>query len=384
MDILCAEKPPWRYTQWVKSPPAVPPVSFQAWTTEPNQEVLALKESIGALDREHKWELAKKMVNPYELVYTQNDDRLPPALALKQPLSRSYFKMVEMMEVLGIFAQPTKLRSAHVAEGPGGFIQALVERAGEKGSQVLAATAMTLKPSTTHVPGWRKAAQFLQKNRQVTVHYGADGTGNIYVPANQESFIAACAPGVNLFTADGGFDFSVNYSQQEFKVFHLLLCSASIGLRVLRQGGSFVLKLFDLESPHTRTLVLLLGRHFTEWTLYKPAMTRTCNSERYFLGRGFRGTMNPIILEAQEKSAAGLYPVMDTATWTVTESAFLASHVETTTALQLHSIRQAIVFSQDPELWRRTWHRACIQKSYSWCEAFRIPAKPLAEFIRAS
>lgn len=384
MDILCAEKPPWRCVTWARSPVALPQVVYGPWSTEPNQEAYDLKESIGTLDREHKWELAKKMVNPYELVYTQSDERLPPALTLCQPLSRSYFKMVEILDVLGILVKPSRIRSAHVAEGPGGFIQALVDRAADKGSQVLSATAMTLKPSTTHVPGWRKAAQFLQKHRQVSIHYGADGTGNLYTKANQDSFVEACAPGVSLFTADGGFDFSVDYSQQEFKVFHLLLCSATIGLRVLRNGGAFVLKIFDCESPATRALILMIARQFSEWTLYKPAMTRPCNSERYFLGRGFRG-LTPAVLamftEAQEQSLVGVYPT--TESWTDAEWTFVSSHLETTTALQIISIRQAIVFSQDQELWRRQWHRTCIQKSYSWCEAFRIPAKPIADYLRA-
>jgi 23S rRNA U2552 (ribose-2'-O)-methylase RlmE/FtsJ len=382
MDALCAEKPPWRSVQWVRSPLAAPPITFGRWLAEANPEALALKESIGELDREHKWELAKKMVNPYELVYTQSDQRLPPALALCQPLSRSYFKMVEMLDVLGTFATPVaRIRTAHVAEGPGGFIQAIVERANEKGCAVTQATAMTLKPSAAHVPGWRKAAQFLQRNRQVLVHYGADGTGNLYGRANQDSFVATAGQ-VNLFTADGGFDFSVDYSQQEMAVYRLLLCSAIVGLQVLKPGGAFVLKLFDCESAATRALILLLGRQFTEWTLYRPAMTRPCNSERYFLGRGFRGgAAVPILREALERIDEELYPVVAESAWTETERVFLATHLAMTAALQMLSIRQAIVFCHDPATWRQ-WHRACIQKSYSWCEAFRVPAKPIAEFLR--
>ena len=80
-----------------------------------------MKERIGKVDSENKWELAKKMVNPYELVYTHNDERLPPSLSIVQPLSRSYFKMVELLDVLDFFqgVGSTKIKTAHVAEGPG-------------------------------------------------------------------------------------------------------------------------------------------------------------------------------------------------------------------------------------------------------------------------
>lgn len=389
METLFSEKPPWKSVEWVRSPVwSLKPLHFvyTPWTQTIHREALEAKERIGTLDREHKWELAKKRVNPYELIYTHGDERLPPAISLVQPLSRSYFKMVEILEVLQTYQRSAKrslkLRTAHVAEGPGGFIQAILETAESRGRQIAASFAMTLKPTSPHVPGWKKAAAFLLKYKQVKIHYGSDGTGDIYNEENQASFLETCAPGVNLFTADGGFDFSVNYTQQEQKVFHLLLCSAAIGLQVLRPDGDFVLKLFDLESPHTRALILLLARHFEEWTLYKPAMTRPCNSERYFLGRGFRGSASAIasvLKDLQAKSKGGLYPsVSDT---TVGELEFLERHVLSTTTLQIQSIYQAIELTSNPSCWMRDWFRKSLEKSYRWCETFRVPAKPLQSYL---
>lgn len=390
METLFSEKPPWKSVEWVRSPQwtSTTPITYSTWTQTVHQEALETKERIGALDREHKWELAKKMVNPYELIYTHGDDRLPPALALIQPLSRSYFKMIEILEVLQTFQRTAKsslkLRTAHVAEGPGGFIQAILQTAETRNRQVTIANAMTLRPTSSHVPGWKKAAAFLAKYKQVKVNYGADGTGDIYKPENQAAFLEAVAPGAHIFTADGGFDFSIDYTQQEQKVFHLLLCSVSIGLQSLRPGGDFVLKLFDMESPHTRFLVLLLGRHFEEWTLYKPAMTRPCNSERYFLGRGFRAItsqMRESLKEIQENSAKGVYPTVAVEAWTPKEGDFVARHIENTTALQILSIRLAIDLSANPRVWFESWYKRCLEKSYAWCEAFRVPAKPI--FSRA-
>ena len=390
METLFAEKPPWKSVEWVRSLSwtDAPILTYTPWTVEQNIEAINIKESIGELDKEHKWELAKKMVNPYELVYTHGDERLPPALCLMQPLSRSYFKMIEMLDVLQFFQSTVKtvakISSAHVAEGPGGFIQAILAIAEHKKKAVTNSFAMTLKPNTSHVPGWKKAAAFLFKNKQVKVQYGADGTGDIYKPENQKAFIENCGTGVHIFTADGGFDFSIDYSQQEHKVFHLLLCSITIGVQVLRVGGSFILKIFDCESIHTKTLICILGRHFQNWTLYKPAMTRPCNSERYFLGRGFRGTspaIRTLLNEMQEKSAQGEFPVLPEALWADRELEFLRKHIEATTALQILSIRLAIDLSKDPQIWFRDWQKVCLEKSYSWCEAFRVPAMPLKTHI---
>lgn len=381
METLFLEKPPWSQVVWVQSPfwTGAPAPNWGPWNSVVNEEALRVKTAIGDLDREHKWELAKKMVNTYELVYTNSDDRLPPSVCIYQPLSRSYFKMIEILSVLQFFQRASqKLRTAHIAEGPGGFIQACIQQAEESGKQVQASYAMTLKPTTMHVPGWKKAAAFLLKYKQVKVSFGADGTGDVYKSENQNAFVSVVSPGVNLFTADGGFDFSVDYSQQEQKVFHLLLCSAMVGLQTLRTGGAFILKLFDLNTIHTQILIWFLGRHFDEWTLYRPAITRPCNSERYFLGRGFRGFsagarefLKTILLNSQ----SGTYPMYPDTFWTQRERAFIAAHIEKTTALQILSIKTAIELSKAPEEWRTKWYSKALDRAYAWCSTFRIPSR---------
>ena len=83
MEQFFQGKPPWKRVEWIRSPSwasvSIPEIVFGPWKSEGNEETLNVKDQIGALDKEHKWELAKKMVNPYELVYTHNDERLPPS-----------------------------------------------------------------------------------------------------------------------------------------------------------------------------------------------------------------------------------------------------------------------------------------------------------------
>ena len=72
-------------------------------------------------------------------------------------------------------------------------------------------------------------------------------------------------------------------------VFPLLLASVKIGFETLKVGGVFILKLFDFYDPMTVDLLLFMSHFFDEWTLYKPGMSRPCNPEHYFIGKGFVG-----------------------------------------------------------------------------------------------
>jgi 23S rRNA U2552 (ribose-2'-O)-methylase RlmE/FtsJ len=248
------------------------------------------------------WEYYKKVVNPYEIVYTQRKyEDFPDSICFLKPLSRSYFKMIEMLDLTKFFMtfKSENVRGAHICEGPGGFIEALYDEAFKNKKKVQTSIAMTLKSRQTNVPGWKRASQFLQRNRSVRILYGEDDTGDIMKPENQEYFIDYCIhPGyggkMNVFTADGGFDFSCDYSKQEKMIFPLLLSSTKIGFEVLKKGGIFILKMFDFYEKATVDLIYFLSCHFNEWTLYKPAMSRPCNPEQYFIGKGFTGCTDEV------------------------------------------------------------------------------------------
>lgn len=250
-----------------------------------------------ALVNGKNWEYYKKIVNPYELVYTQKKyPNFPESICFLKPLSRSYFKMIEMTNLLQFFTMfpGENIRSAHVCEGPGGFIEALFDESTKYNRKIHMSIAMTLKSKRMNVPGWKRAAYFLQKNKNVRIIYGEDDTGDIMKPENQQFFIdyathAEYGGKVHIFTADGGFDFSCDYTKQEQMVFPLLLASAKIGLESLKVGGVFILKMFDFYNPVTVDLILFLSYFFEEWTLYKPGMSRPCNPEHYFIGKGFVG-----------------------------------------------------------------------------------------------
>jgi predicted TIM-barrel fold metal-dependent hydrolase len=176
----------------------------------------------------NNWEYYKKIVNPYEIVYTQRKyDDFPESLSVYKPLSRSYFKMIEMLFLSDLFDNFPKepIVSGHVCEGPGGFIEGIIDECNKRRRIFNGGIAMTLNSQSnkitphTNIPGWKRATQFLQKNQNIKILHGADYTGNIMNVQNQEYFIQYCKKNPSqqphIFTGDGGFDFSTDYPSQE-------------------------------------------------------------------------------------------------------------------------------------------------------------------------
>ena len=386
-----AVKPPWQRIEFQSSPffessmiENILKVPFDiSWNELPHQELSEMKAKIEPLESNHKWELYKKKTNPYELIYTQENHECPPSLAYLKPLSRSYFKMVEMLQVSQFYTKlpkvnNLKLRSSHVAEGPGGFIEAFVDRADSNRIPVQRCHAITLKPNNNHVPGWRRSYQFLQKHPEVKIHYGADGTGDIYVEANQMSFVQLHDMKSHLFTGDGGFDFSTDYENQEKTVYSLLVASAIIGIQVLSQEGFFILKLFDVYSSITHYLLRCITLCFKDWCLYKPATSRPCNSERYLICRGFR-KVHPQILAALQKlqvqwTQNQAFPQCDYfAFFTEKEKEYLQHHIQDFSKHQLENLERTIRLQDLPTLnhdWKEQYAHAD-----KWCKEFRIPTQ---------
>ena len=195
-----SETPPWKNVKWYSSSTTVLDTSIPAIETslllplpDLDGSIVGLKHTIESLDRLNEWEYLKKTSNPYELVFSQSHDiRIPASVSSLRPLSRSFFKMVEILTVLNFYKRHTSatISSAHVCEGPGGFIEALLYMALKKSKTVTKSWAMTLKPTMPNIPGWKRAYHFLRKSPMIHIEYGADHTGNIMVLANQHEFLS--------------------------------------------------------------------------------------------------------------------------------------------------------------------------------------------------
>jgi len=105
--------PPARVLQQIQTP-------SDEWKEDQSEmitEVEKRKEAIQPYDKTDTWDLAKRITNPYELIYTTSSRlALPKSTCCLQPLSRSFFKMIEMLQQLQFFErhQQQKLKSLHL------------------------------------------------------------------------------------------------------------------------------------------------------------------------------------------------------------------------------------------------------------------------------
>lgn len=391
MKKLETTKPPWQNVQWTSnagfftnhSTPSSPKPPTGPWVEEVEQSLFALKERIQPFDKTELWDLAKRITNPYERIHTQSSRlALPPSICLITPLSRSFFKMIEILQVMQTFdrmSKISKLRSLHLCEGPGGFIEAFLYKANEVQKHVQVSYGITLRSTHQIIPGWRRATPFLQKNPNVKLIYGPTTTGDIYENENQNYLAELCAQQkMHLVTADGGFDFSDDFHAQEKMIFRLLISSSIIALQSLATDGDFVLKLFDIQSQVTRDFITLLGSCFKSWTLYKPVTSRPCNSEWYFLGKSaclHRSAVLQQFVYYRDKLAEGhtFTKLLDINP----KEEYLQNLQRERMVKQSHALQEVLSYCEttDREPLRAPLWDAQIQPSKQWCEVFRMPMR---------
>lgn len=84
-----------------------------------------------------------------------------------------------------------------------------------------------------------------------------------------------------VITADGSQDCSDAPGEQEATVTRLLYTEVFVALRILKKGGSLVLKAFTLFECRTLNLIYLLNCCFENVSLFKPMSSREAGSELY-------------------------------------------------------------------------------------------------------
>jgi hypothetical protein len=92
---------------------------------------------------------------------------------------------------------------------------------------------------------------------------------------------------MDLITADGGFDFSLDFNQQEIFIGKLLFAQIAFAICMQRRRGKFILKIFDSFMQHTIDLIYLLSSFYEKVYITKPNTSRYANSEKYIVCIGF-------------------------------------------------------------------------------------------------
>lgn len=237
------------------------------------------------------WDTYKRYTNPYEYINSSIPNKTM-CVSKYKPLSRSYFKMIELLTFFDIYSNIktqnssiTPIQTFHLAEGPGGFIEAIVNIRNNPNDKYIGMTIMD--EMNDCVPSWKKSDYFLKKNPNVIIESSADKTGNILSLNNFIYCKDKYQSSMDLITADGGFDFSMDFNKQEEHITKLLFGQVCYALCMQKQGGSFILKIFDCFMEHTIDILYILSAFYEKVYITKPHTSRYANSEKYIVCKNF-------------------------------------------------------------------------------------------------
>jgi len=252
------------------------------------------------------------VVNPFEHIISNYEDSLKNLtkiyLGIKEDnpdiLSRAFYKLWEILFLFGV-ADKKKLNYAALAEGPGAFIQAVINYRQKLGSGISndKIFGVTIHP---------EKGKYIEMGKQFTSFYNKQIPGLLHihktVPIIEASKYKSRDNGditqvktislfkkdiektknyADLVTADGGFDWD-NENFQEQEGYQLILGEIIGALRVQAKDGHFVLKIFETFTLPSIKLIYLLSSFYKETYIYKPFFSRESNSEKYIICKEFK------------------------------------------------------------------------------------------------
>jgi len=241
-------------------------------------------------NRDQEWDVIKRYTNPCEYIHSSVPGKRK-SIAKRKPLSRSYFKMIELTQYFKLLERVDKLapmKSFHLAEGPGGFIEALVQMRNNVNDRYIGMSILD-EANDSAIPGWKKSKQFLQENSNVFIENGITETGDILSVENLDYCKDVYCGSMEIVTGDGGFDFSVDFNNQEHSIGKLLYAQVIYAIVMQKKGGSFILKMFDCFMAHTLDILALLSSFYEKVYITKPQTSRYANSEKYIVCKNFLG-----------------------------------------------------------------------------------------------
>lgn len=245
------------------------------------------KEKIDELEETEIWDKMKKIGNPFELIYTTySKKKKNDSLSSYIPISRSYFKMWEIFHNFDLFKKFNKYEKfifSHLAEGPGGFMEATYNYRKKITSTTYLQQdqyySITLQPDNEHIPDFNKLKKLFSDNQNIHINYG-----NLYYINDVKNYINNFKnKKAHFVTSDGGFDYSSDFNGQEINSCEIIYSECVIALNILRKNGSFVCKVFDLFSITMIQILFIVFYCFEEVYLYKPETSRPANSEKYLV-----------------------------------------------------------------------------------------------------
>ncbi len=217
-------------------------------------------------------------------------------------LSRAFYKLWEIIITFNLIdTESGNFVSAHLAEGPGSFIQSTMFYREKfcKSSGKCKHYAVTLHCEQKDVPPFhQKFIDYYQKSNKFFQHKTfsraeADKNkkkdcGDLTQMKTIKNFSSEVkkAGGADFITADGGFYWQdENYQEQE--AYRLILGEMIAAISMQNKGGHFVCKIFDIFTETTIKFLCILQQFYDNVFIHKPLMSRASNSEKYIVCQGF-------------------------------------------------------------------------------------------------
>ena len=209
----------------------------------------------------------------------------------KKVLSRSYFKMIEIQNDYNILQgyEKKNIKVCFIAEAPGGFIEAFYKLRNNKDDSYF---GISLLEDNDNIPCWYNLKK---KLKQDNLHLlsGYDKTGDIYKLINMLNMINEIGENsCEIVTADGGFDFTKDYINQEYNFMRLFLCEIILALKLQKKNGTFIIKCFDITNIFNLKLFYLLCHLYEKVIITKLKTSRQTNSERYIICKRMKFKLN--------------------------------------------------------------------------------------------
>jgi 23S rRNA U2552 (ribose-2'-O)-methylase RlmE/FtsJ len=227
------------------------------------------------------WNIVKKQINLYEYLYISSSNK--NNISKIKPISRSYFKFIEINKLFNIVNTVNKNNIVCLCEAPGGFVQSILNM--NHIDKDIIGISLLSKDYT--IPKWNNT---LKKNKNFTIENGIKNNGDICDLNNIISIINKIGRNkIDIVTGDGGFDYSNDYSKQEENSLKLILSEILIAINIQKIGGKFICKIFDIFNENTLKLLYILNILYEKITIYKPKTSRNSNSEKYLICEEYYG-----------------------------------------------------------------------------------------------
>ena len=254
------------------------------------------------------WKKVRWYINDYDFL-------------VKDPIiNRAFYKYWEIINEFELFEHYDEESFdliLHCAEAPGGFIQGTniylqidrlnnqnfkflpkqtpdedgfitINKKKKKNKQLFRIYTISLNKDlpqykTYNLPSYNKNII----NKHVCIVYGKDNTGDINNLENIHYIEKLAEKPFYLITADGGFDEGTEFNNKEQLHYSLILNEIYSAIKLQKQDGHFVLKVFDIFTDTSIHLLYLLHLAYKEVYIYKPKTSRPTNSEKYVICKHF-------------------------------------------------------------------------------------------------